>query len=111
MADVAHGQRVVAGHDQVAGEREHDGQNDLVPRQMMEVVDDVAIAIARQRVLQDPQRYGKQNEDERRFEKRREASQALGQRTDSMAIHSGTPWAALCLAASMSWTYVCTSRS
>ena len=70
----------------------------------MEVVDDVAVAIPGQGVVEDAQRDREEDEDERRLEERREAFEALGQRSYSMAIHSGTPWAALCLAASMSWT-------
>src|SRR5258707_46988 len=104
MADVAHGHRVVAGHDQVSGQGQSDRDHDLLPRQIVKEVDDVVVAVVGEGALQDAQRHREQDEDEERLQKRHEPSEAVRERLYSIAIQSGTPWAALCLAASMSWT-------
>ena len=83
MSDVLERQRVVTGHDQVAEQSEDDGEDDLVDGKRAQVRDDVAISVACQSVLQDPQSDREQRQDDDRFEKRSDPLQTIEHNGDS----------------------------
>ena len=64
MPDVAEGQRVVAGHHQVSEQGERGRKNDLIDRKGIQVEDDVAVAVARERVGENAEGDGEERQDQ-----------------------------------------------
>src|SRR5437764_287116 len=77
MAYVAEGQRGVAGHDEIAEQGERGREKDLINWQRVQVVNDVAIAVVRQGVLQHAQRNREQRQNQERLEERGDPFEAV----------------------------------